>query len=293
MIENQIDIANLFLSNVLPGSVTEYLLFGKCFHGPKSFKFTFEYTENDEPYLYHMNLLKVLVFSIKGKEALNLNLNKVQTIFKMKRLISIMNDLERKREQEISIKERKKIFELKTELIHFLNEIYLVHSRINIDRLFKYSQEFSDLFEHEYRNLADIFEYEFPKNNFEFSYIFSALLPFMVNYQNKLLSNESILENIKKISRKSLDSVIEIIVSGFTKYKHILSSNQISQLKEFLSCFKRDEKLMIFSDLTEKANIFEEEEEKTKTPEKKEDSLKILWSNTLNSFLNSKILNEV
>lgn len=292
MVENQIDVANLFLSNVSPGSLTEYLLYGKFLANPKSFKFTFEYTENDEPYLYHINLLKILVISIKGREAVNLNLNKVQSIFKMKIILGMIKDVELKKEQEKEIKEKMKILELKNELIHFLNEVYLAPSRINIDKLFKYSQEFSDIFEQECRNLVDIFEQEFSKDRLEFNYIFSILIPFMINYQNKLLSNESILENIQRISRKSLDSLIDLIFSEFKNHQHRFPNNGISELKELLSCFKRNDKLILLSEMTEKKIILEEEE-KAKTPEKKADSLRILWDNTLNSFLNSKILKEV
>jgi hypothetical protein len=288
-LENQLGVANLFLTEISPGSLTEYLLFGRLENG-KSFRFIYDNETSDEPYDYHINLIKVIIQSIKGDEALNLNLNKVQSIFKIKGIIRMMNDLEMKKEIEKNERKKINLRELQNQMICLLNEVYLLPKRINIEKIFKYAHEFSEIFERECRNLSDLLEQVSLKDGLEFKYIFSILIPFLINYHNKFLSNEIIYENLQKISKKSIIQLIQIILFGFQKHLKNLNKNQLAILRELHSSTKTNDDMTFLYELEKKNNL--EEENKIKV-EKKMDSLKIIWENTLQNFLNSKILSEV
>lgn len=329
LIENQIMVANSFLPITGLNDEISKLLYGTFPEKSKS-NFTFEFTlqsdpdTRDEPFYYQAELIDVLTETLKGSEASNINLTKVQEVLRLKYLVSFLlepDDFFQNKNGNNSLKSIEKKPEffssfyedfdliinrkdqpflekngcamslLKPKILEIINLIYLSPPKISIERIYKSSYQFIQLFQYEEKRLNECKKLD-EIGQKEINYIFDSLLSFLKIYYKKLISNESNPELSEREDKKAIIGIHQVLQKSLASFKGKLSSQQNKNLKSFF---------LALSDggMPQKEKIKQEididmEKPVEKSSRKQEDSrLTVIWELFLRNYLHSSILEKV
>ena len=326
LIENQILVANNFLPITTITEEISLLLYGHFIEKSKSsfeFEFSLQNQPNvrDEPFYYHSELIEVFSETLKGTEASNINLTKVQEVLRLKYLVSFLlepddffakhpkaffkesilrNDFSPFYEDFDNIVENDYVFLLeknenaigllKPRVLEIINLIYFSPPKISIERIYKSSSHFIKFFQKEEQRLGEYQNFgEMPQR--ELNYIFDNLLNFLKIYYKKLISSEGNPEMIEREDKVAINEICQIIQKNINSFRGKLTNQQNKNLKSFLSVLKDgDGKEKIKNDV----DLDELEKPDMKNSKKiEENSQTIVWDLLLKNFLSSSILEKV
>lgn len=300
-----------------------YVLYGTFLEGKKSsFEFTFEFQPaedtRDEPFFYHVELLDVFAQTLQGSEASNINLAKVQEIFKLKQLLGLLleeDDLferapprkSKKKQPEIELPQFYQDYKLlvktdyelivgrtpagysllKPKVLEIIYLVYLNPQKISLERIYRHSKDFIRFLQNEarrlneWRNLEDL-----PQR--EINYVFDGLLKFLKAYHEKVFGNEANSDQIEREDKTAIDGIFKLINKNLNSFKGKLTRSQINKISEFFSVMKGEAKDKIKEDL-------ENELEMSRRPIQRQEGSKFekKWEMFRDSFLKSSILETV
>lgn len=321
-------IANTFLPIASISEENSLLLYGTFIDNSKS-DFEFEYAlqetpeTRDEPFYYHAELLDVLTESLKGSEASNINLAKVQEVFKLKYLASFLlekDDLLKKKDKgfkfdllkqaqcppiyedfdsiveknyELILEKNEEAMSLlKPKILEIMNLIYFSPPKISIERIYKCSNYFIGFFQNEEKRLTEC-EILHDLQPRDLKYLFEDLINFLKIYNKKLLANEMNAELSERDDKIAINSIYQFIQKNLNCFKGKLTSQQNKNLKSFFASIKE-------ADAAQKEKIKNElydlelEKPLDKVIKRQEENeLNLIWEMFLKNFLNSSILEKV
>jgi len=325
LIENQILVANNFLPVTVISEEISVLLYGNFIEKSKS-SFEFEFSlqtqpdVRDEPFYYHAELIEVFSETLKGTEASNINLTKVQEVLRLKYLVSFLleaDDLFKKPskaffKQSVLRNELSPFYEdfdnivennselilekneiaiglLKPRVLEIINLIYFSPPKISIERIYKSSYHFIKYFQEEEKRLGEYQNFDdMPQR--EQSYIFDNFLNFLKIYHKKLISNDGNPELIEREDKVAINGICQQIQKNLNSFRGKLTNQQNKNLKSFLGVLKEgDGKEKIKND-----GDLELERPMMKNSKKLEENSQIIvWDVFLKNFLSSSIVEKV
>ena len=323
LIENQIMVANNLLPITNLSDENSLLLYGHFNDMRKSnFEFEFRFQSildtRDEPFYYHAELLDVFSEALRGSEASNINLTKVQEVLSLKYLFRFLledddlfakpndkfkfnvlhNDLPLFYEDFNTLCETN--YELITEMnegaigllkpkvLEIVNQVYLSPKNSSIEKIYRNSELFVNFLKNEDNRLNEISNFDMSGPR-EISYIFDNMLPFIQVYYEKITSNEINTDVIERQDKVSIHSIYQIIQKNMESFKGKLTSKQYKNLKNFLGAIKENDQ----KGKNGQIDIDFEKPSKLIAKKPEVNNLTLIWEVFINKFLDSSILKKV
>lgn len=319
MIENQILVANTFLPIATLFEENAILLYGKFednIKGNFEFEYTLQDTEKtiDEPFYYHAELLDVLCETLKGSEASNINLAKVQEVLKLKYLATFLiekdnlfvkknpnnkilfyssfhedyDKLVERPEFPFLEKNEDAIGLLKPKILEIINLVYLSPPKISVERIYKNSYYFIKFFQNEEKRLHEGETLENLSQN-ELNYLFDNLINFLKIYNKKLLVNDINPDLNEREDKIAINSITQFLQKNLNCFQGKLTLQQSKNVKSFFNSLKEGDgmqkKFELDIELEKPIDIAQKKQE--------DNQLNVIWEMFIKNFLSSSILEKV
>ena len=323
LLENQLLVVGNFLPITVTNEENASLLYGTFVDNSKSnFQFDYGFQETpdtrDEPFYYHAELINVFSKTLHGSEASNINLAKVQEIFRLKYLLPLL--LERDDLFVKNIKEEKLIHQninlpsfyedydsivengyelileknptamsiLKPAVLDIIFLVYLNPAKISLERIYKNSALFIKFFQLKDKRLNQCNNTEdFTQS--EIDYIFGHLLKFLKAYQEKIFAHELNSDINDREDKTAINSIFTFIEKNLNNFKGKLTRSQITNVTDFFLVMKGETKEKI----KEEYDMDLERSARKNTQKKEGNKLSGKWDEFFRSFLSSSILEKV
>lgn len=323
LIENQLLVAGSFLPITVTNEENSTLLYGTFVENSKSsFQFDFQYQLNpdtrDEPFYYHAMLIDVFCQTLQGSEAANINLTKVQEIFRLKYLMPFLlepDDLFQrngKKDQgeqpkvEISpfYQDYDSIVEkdyslilkknptamglLKPKIVEIIYLVFLSPMKISLDRIYKNNLLFVKFFQLEANRLKQCTNENLSQR--EIDYIFDHLLKFSSTYHEKIFRDDGMNSEMTQREEKvAFKEIYEFLQNNKNNFMGKLTRTQNKNMRNFCAAIKGDGKLK------DKEELDQGFEKSFRKNSRNQDGNKVAskWDIFLRSFLDSSILEKV
>ena len=303
------------------------LLYGTFVENSKSnFQFDFQYQINpdtrDEPFYYHAKLIDVFCQTLQGSEAANINLTKVQEIFRLKYLLPFLLEPDDLFQQKNSKKDKDNMEQPKVEITPFYQDydsivdkdynlipkknpvamgllkpkiveiiflVFLSPMKISLDRIYKNNLLFVKFFQTEANRLKQCTDGESLTQR-EIDYIFDHLLKFSSTYHEKIFRDDGMNSEITQREEKiAFKEIYDFLQNNKNSFMGKLTRTQNKNMRNFCAVVKGDGKQM------EKEELDQGFEKNLRKNSRNQDGNKLAskWDYFLRSFLDSSILEKV
>ncbi|CAD8066638.1 unnamed protein product [Paramecium sonneborni] len=253
IIEVQTKVLQLFIPQHISTEdytdINEFYLYGefKAIEGRKVLEFTFEKSQEtklcDQPYLYHSEILQVLLATIIGEESFKINSPKLKKLFKLHYLLELLLQPDDFLSEEANILEGlvdvnlsmiDGIKHIKPQIIELANLLYVNNKVTDLYLFIKEQHTFTQFFAQEKNRLVKIQSFQ---GNFDsyLEYFFDYVIVLMKYYSKKVITKDSASEYRERSDYMELKDVMNIILGMCnTMIQHKLKVNQYNNLVEFV-----------------------------------------------------------